>query len=295
MNFSGDNLLEDFQTSLQAVVASRFFAPAVNILALLVLAAAMASWTWKLIRPPAATAPAVGAQGAAQPQAPAFDIQALLAANLFGSAAPGAGGDHQNVPVSSLNLVLTGIIEAGGESYALISVNGAAQEPFAIGDEVTAGAMLDSVYADRVILVRGGVSESLLLEGMPAPIEVSVPPSAQATAEDRYSEIIRNSPNQFHLPRSLVTENLKKPQELLTQALMVPNADGGYLVREVQSGGAFDKLGLQVGDVVRSINGQPLNSVNDAMRVYQQLRFLRAVRVDVTRGGQPETLQYNIN
>jgi general secretion pathway protein C len=76
---------------------------------------------------------------------------------------------------------------------------------------------------------------------------------------------------------------------------MVPNSGGGYSVQEVQAGGAFEKLGLQVGDVVRSVNGQPLNSVNDAMRMYQQLRFLRDVRLEVVRGGQSETLQYNIN
>lgn len=295
MNFSADGALEGVQTRMQTLVASRFFASAVNVAALLVLAAGMATWTWRLIRPPTAPAPLSEMQGAAA-EAPAFDIQALLSANLFGEAGPAAGGDPLNAPVSSLNLVLTGIIAAAGESYALISVNGAAQEPFAIGDEVTAGAVLDAVYADRVILVRGGVSESLLLEGMPLPIEVAVPASAQAPpAAEKYSEIIRNSPNQFHLPRNLITEQLKKPQELLAQAEMVPNPDGGYLIREVQAGGAFEKLGLQVGDVVRSVNGQPLNSVNDAMRMYQQLRFLRAVRVDVTRGGQQETLQYNIN
>lgn len=298
MNFSVDGALEDMQSRLQTLVASRFFAPAVNGVALLVLAAGMAGWTWKLIRPPTAPAPSSAMQGAAPRQAPAFDVQALLSANLFGEAAPAAGsGDPMNAPVSSLNLVLTGIIAAAGESYALISVNGAAQEPFAIGDEVTAGAVLDAVYADRVILIRGGVSESLILEGMPPPIDVAVPtpPQTQAPAGEKYSEIIRNTPNQFYVPRNLITEQLKKPQELLTQAMMVPNADGGYLIREVQPGGAFEKLGLQVGDVVRAVNGQPLNSVNDAMRMYQQLRFLRAVRVDVTRGGQPETLQYNIN
>jgi general secretion pathway protein C len=299
MNFSVDGVLEGVQSRMQTLAASRFFAPAVNGVALLILAAGMAGWTWKLIRPPTAATPAATMQGAAPQQAPAFDVQALLSANLFGEAAPAAGGDPMNAPVSSLNLVLTGIIAAGGESYALISVNGAAQEPFAIGDEVTAGAVLDAVYSDRVILVRGGVSESLILEGMPPPIDVAAPapPQTQAPVSggEKYADIIRNTPNQFYVPRNLITEQLKKPQELLTQAMMVPNADGGYLVREVQPGGAFEKLGLQVGDVVRAVNGQPLNSVNDAMRMYQQLRFLRAVRVDVTRGGQPETLQYNIN
>lgn len=291
MNFSAAAGLEDFQARLQAVVGSRFFAPAVNGLALLVLAAGLASWTWKLLKPVQAPSTAMTALA---PSAPVLDVQPLLTSGLFGTAEEGG---VSNVPISSLNLVLAGVVAAGGESYALISVDGQPQEPFAIGDEVTAGAVLDSVFPDRVILMRAGVAESLLLEGLAAPLDVAAPPQAAAAAagSERYAEIVRNSPNQFYVPRSLVNDQLKKPQELLTQALMVPNAGGGYAVHEVQAGGAFEKLGLQVGDVVRSINGQPLNSVNDAMRMYQQLRFLRDVRLEVVRGGQSETLQYNIN
>lgn len=290
MNFSAAAGLENFQARLQAVVGSRFFAPAVNGLALLVLAAGLASWTWKLLKPVQAPSTAMTALA---PSAPVLDMQPLLASGLFGTA---EGGGVSTVPISSLNLVLTGVVAAGGSSYALISVDGQPQEPFAIGDEVTAGAILDSVFPDRVILMRAGVAESLLLEGLAPPLDVAAPPQAAAAAgSERYAEIVRNSPNQFYVPRSLVNDQLKKPQELLTQALMVPNSGGGYAVHEVQAGGAFEKLGLQVGDVVKSINGQPLNSVNDAMRMYQQLRFLRDVRLEVVRGGQSETLQYNIN
>lgn len=289
MNFSAAAGLEDFQARLQAVVGSRFFAPAVNGLALLVLAAGLASWTWKLLKPVQAPSTAMTALA---PSAPVLDMQPLLASGLFGTA---EGGGVGNVPISSLNLVLTGVVAAGGSSYALISVDSQPQEPFAIGDEVTAGAVLDSVFPDRVILMRAGVAESLLLEGLAAPLDVAAPPRAAAAGSERYAEIVRNSPNQFYVPRSLVNDQLKKPQELLTQALMVPNSEGGYAVHEVQAGGAFEKLGLQVGDVVKSVNGQPLNSVNDAMRMYQQLRFLRDVRLEVVRGGQSETLQYNIN
>ncbi len=288
MNFSAVAGLEDFQARLQAIIGSRFFAPAVNGTALLILSAGLATWTWTLLKPP----PAAPAAATLQDSTPVIDVQPLLASGLFGT---GEGGGVSNVPISSLNLILTGIIEAGGSSYALISVNGQPQEPFAIGDEVTAGAVLDSVFSDRVILMRAGVAESLLLEGLAAPLDVAAPQAVAAPGGERYAEIVRNSPNQFYVPRSLVTEQLKKPQELLTQALMVPNSGGGYAVQEVQAGGAFEKLGLQVGDVVRSVNGQPLNSVNDAMRMYQQLRFLRDVRLEVVRGGQSETLQYNIN
>jgi type II secretion system protein C len=294
MNISDLELFGDFRSSMQAMVLSRHFATAVNTVALLVLTVAIASLTWKLIRSPV-TAGLPQAAQAAVPAPPEFDLHALLAANLFGVAVT-TGLDHSNAPVSSLNLVLTGIVEAGRDSYALISVNSTAQESFALGDEVSAGAVLVAVYADRVILVRAGVEESLVLEGMPSPIDVAiaaqglVPGGAGLT-----SQIMHGSPKHSPGEHNRPPGPRREPQMLLGAGYLEPHAESGFLVREVLAGGTFEKLGLQVGDIVRAVNGRPLRSVNDTKRLHQQLRKMKAVQVEVTRGGQVETLQYAVN
>src|SRR5437660_1336549 len=82
--------------------------------------------------------------------------------------------------------------------------------------------------------------------------------------------------------------------EFLNQALIVPNPDGGFLVRQVQSGSLYEKLGLRPGDVIRNVNGQPLTSMDDVMRLYQQFGTAQRVLVDVQRQGRTETLYYDM-
>lgn len=285
---SGDILANVLQRA-QELLSTRWFPMAVNLAALLLLVGGLASWTWVLFKP---NVPQVIPNSPSIAPVPTvnFNPQTLLAAHLFGQAPVSQQGQSiESIPLSSLNLVLTGVVAAGGASYALISVNGQPQEPFAIGQEIISGAALQAVYPDRVILTRGGVSESLMLEGMakslPDVIGVAPPPQ---------TGIQQMAPNQFALPRDMVTEQLRRPQELFSQALMVPNAGGGFLVREIQPNSLYEKLGLRVGDVIRSVNGKPVNTVDDAMKAYQAASTQRDIRVEVTRGGQLEHLTYNL-
>lgn len=285
-----ETLVNIFQRA-QGLLTTRWFPLVVNLVAFLLLAWGLANWTWVVFKP---VVPVVipDNNSAAVMTTTSFDPQALLAAHLFGQAPIAANTQSINdIPISSLNLVLTGVVAAGGESYALISVNGQPQEPFAVGQEIpTTGAMLQAVYPDRAILSRNGVSESLMLEGMAKSL-VDVTNGEEPPAP---LAIQQAGVNQYMLPRELITEQLRKPQELFSQALMVPNAGGGFLVREIQPNSLYEKLGLRVGDVLRSVNGRPINTVDDAMKAYQALSTARDIQVEVVRGGRSEQLTYNL-
>ncbi len=289
---AGRDILASFWKGLQTLLAQRWLPGAVNIAALVVLAWGMAGWTWMLLAP---NVPEVIPDGNAASAGQArFDLQPLLTSQLFGQAPslPGTGGVSLDaIPISSLNLVLAGVVAAGGASFALISVNGQPQEPFAIGQEVTAGAILQAVYPDRVLLTRQGITESLMLEGVNDNASSGV---SSGTLPGAAGGIYQRSQNDYVVPRSVVNAQLHKPQDFLSQALMVPNPTGGFLVREIQPDSVYQKLGLQVGDVIRSVNGQPVNSLQDAMRAYQQAANLSDVRLEVVRGGRPQVLQYQI-
>ncbi len=131
---------------------------------LLLLTASLAQWTWLVIKPP--LPPLVLTPPTPSPQQNTFSLQPLLAAHLFGQVSQElTGGRLDNLPISSLNLVLTGVIASASGGYALISVNGQPQEPFGVGQTVTGDAVLQAVYPDRVVIQRNGVLESLMLEG----------------------------------------------------------------------------------------------------------------------------------
>ncbi len=262
---------------------------------LLLLTASLAQWTWLLAKPP--LPPIV-----ATPPAPAaaqntFSLQPLLAAHIFGQVSQElTGGRLDNLPISSLNLVLTGVIASASGGYALISVNGQPQEPFGIGQTVTGGAELQAVYPDRVVIRRNGVLESLLLEGAEkTPPEQWTPPAAAYRPPPAAGNIVQETgANSYTVERNQLAGQLRTP-EFLKQATVLPSGGGGFLMKQIQPGSLYEKLGLRTGDVLKSINGQPLNSAEDAMRMYQQLSNISDVQLEIVRGGKPETLYYQFS
>jgi general secretion pathway protein C len=275
---------------LERIGGSRWTPIGINTAAMLLLTYSLAQWSWRLMEP-------VPVQNDQRPTAPiadgAAELRQLLSANLFGQA--DAALSSASIPLTSLNLVLTGVMVGGANNFAFISVNGSNETAFAIGDEILAGATLHSVYPDRAMLRRGGALESLMLKDSLALPEGSIITSPQYRNTTPPAGI-RGSGNTFSVDRSTLTQQMQKP-EFLTQALMVPNAGGGFLVREIQPGSIYEKLGVRAGDVIRSVNGQPINNMDEVMKLYQELGGINRagnVAIEVTRGGRTESLQYNI-
>jgi general secretion pathway protein C len=73
---------------------------------------------------------------------------------------------------------------------------------------------------------------------------------------------------------------------------MIPSKSGGFQVQQIQAGSLYEKLGLRAGDVIKVVNGQPVNSAEDAMRLYQQMSNIDAVQLEITRDGKSENLYY---
>lgn len=259
---------------------------------LLLLTASLAQWTWLLIKPP--LPPLVVAPPSPPVPANTFSLQPLLAAHLFGQVSQELTGRRlDNLPISSLNLVLTGVIASGAGGYALISVNGQPQEPFAIGQTITDGAVLQAVYSDRVVIGRNGALESLLLEGadksQPPPDMVMPTVSHNASVP---TDIVRETgTNHYTVARDQLAAQIRTP-EFLKQATLAPSSGGGFLVRQIQPSSLYEKLGLRAGDVIKSVNGQPINTAEDAIKLYQQMSSINSVQMEVIRGGKSEALYY---
>ncbi|OGI44980.1 MAG: hypothetical protein A2150_01735 [Candidatus Muproteobacteria bacterium RBG_16_64_11] len=272
---------------IQALLTKRWVPTVVNLGALLLLITALVSWAWSTFKPPAPQTPVVQASRAER-----LNLQPLLDAHLFGRAARGPGGSLESVPISSLNLVLVGVVAAVGGGYAMISVDGRAQESYAVGQEIIGGAILQSVLADRILIQRGGSTESLMLQDAVKPLEgvsTYVSPVSQ-----HQPAIQQQGEKQFQVTREEVNKQMRSP-DFLSQARLIPNPGGGFLVREIKTGSVYEKLGLRMGDVIRMVNGVPVNNAEDAMKFYQQLAELKDVQLEVMRAGQVEQLQYKLH
>jgi type II secretion system protein C len=282
---------------LERLTTSRWTPILVTLTALVLLSYSLAQWTWRLMAP-AGTAPRTPVAATSPSQDNAAMLRDLLATNLFGVAQPGTGGFSPDaLPATSLNLVLTGVMVRGKDSFALLRIEGGDETPVRVGEEILAGARLYAVYPDKAVLWRGGSYESVLLKETATALPSGAIVASGARNRTGYADVVRGSGNQFAVNRDSMKQQMQRP-EFLSQALVVPNAGGGFLVREVQPGSLYEKLGVNVGDVIRSVNGSPVNNMDDVMKLYQQLGGLEQagnVSLEVTRDGRPEHLHYQLN
>lgn len=89
--------------------------------------------------------------------------KAVPQAHLFGYHAPASA----YVPITNLQLRLTGIIQVGGDdvfSKAIISAQGGTGKIYQLGDSVLDGIRLTAIHADGVVLDNNGHSESLPMQ-----------------------------------------------------------------------------------------------------------------------------------
>ena len=68
----------------------------------------------------------------------------------------------------------------------------------------------------------------------------------------------------------------------------------GFRIFQFDQNSIFHKLGLQDGDVVREINGIPLNNVARTIQFLNGLREENQVHVNVLRNGSPVALELNV-
>lgn len=106
---------------------------------------------------------------------------------------------------------------------------------------------------------------------------------------------------EFSMTRAEVNKYTQNLGEVLQQARMVPNivpgsggkVDGFRFVA-IQPGSIYEKLGFKPDDIIKGVNGEPVDSPTKAMELYNALKTESRVQLSVNRGGRDETFRYDI-
>ena len=278
--------------------ANRYMPPIVTAALVLLIAYQLAVITWTLApgdtwdSAPVAMVPTP--PGGRTASAGSANYDGLSQAHLFGeapvatAAAPSPVEQPLDAPDTTLSLVLTGIVygEGGPSSLAQIQSNRNQEKIYRLGQTIegAGGATLHAVYADRVILNRGGQLETLR---QPKDLAGTGGSSARAPAP-----II--APPQNAAPSTLreaISENASRLTDILRIA---PHVDGGQVVGFRVTPGrdrdAFTALGLQPGDVVTDIHGTTLNDASRGLAAFEALVESTMANVTVLRDGVPQVL-----
>ena len=288
------------QTQLRA--APRWLAPLATLLLCAGIGLLAARIVWLLVPAPAwQPAPvATDNQAVASASSQRVDVRALVAAHLFGQAAEpvaDAQPDPVDAPDTTLNLELKGIFasQLDGESRALIASGRGEEQAYAVGDELSRGIELYEIYADRVILDRGGKLETLRLNKDEARQSTA---SRSGNSQTSRGEDVREvAPTQSLL--NIREELLRDPSRASTYLRVQPAYNAGqlrgYRIYPGRNRTLFSEAGLRPGDLVTELNGVSLDNPTRALQLLGDLSSATSLNVTILRGGQPQQLSVNLN
>jgi len=289
MNATLDGL-QDLVTHPKLAKLGKQLPIAVTVALVAIIALQLAKLTWLLIPPPAQSAQPTMMMTAPTAAPRSLNSQNIADAHLFGVANAGADpADIENVKQSPSTLVLSGTIASGDptKGFAFIGESTAAAKFLKVGDTIGGAAKLHSVYPDRVLLDRGGQLEALILPRQGSGIlssRAAPPPVAMNRAPSRFAENVRRiaetNPAAFN--------EIVRPQPFMAQGVMQ-----GFRVYPGRNRQQFARLGLQPGDLVKAINGTPLDDPQRSNEIFNTISASDRVQLTIERNGQ--TQQINVN
>ena len=199
--------------------------------------------------------------------------------------------DESSIPISvetldntQLDVKLWGTVTGDiKNSFAIIektkSGKKKSQDLYHVGD-VLQNAVIEKILREKVILDING--ENKLLE-----------------MEKRYSSGRRNKNSRQPvrqrktIRRALIENAAENVNKIMTQAKIRPHAEGLNISR-IRPGSIFRKLGLRNGDIITGVDGRRIESVDDALSLYQNLRSASRVTLELKRRGRARVINYTI-
>jgi hypothetical protein len=207
---------------------------------------------------------------------------------VLGESEPVQSGGHLQ-PGIVFDLELTGVFLSGRLSMAIIADAGGRERVYRIGDQIRTGVTLAEVSWNGVVVAHGDLRQRL-----PLIVRTSAesPPHGNSQAITLRAELPAAATPEADGVTNVHWRRPNFSPEVLRQGVIVPDPGGGFLMKKAMPDSLYARTGLRTGDVLRGMNGRPINSPEQLMLLYQQLSEGGRGNVEVLREGRPETLQY---
>ena len=190
---------------------------------------------------------------------------------------------RRSAPETGLRLRLEGVLvgQRPEDSGAIVAGSNGETEYYRVGDQLPGNAELAEVEAGRILLRRGGRYESLAFEEQ---IEtgalVAEEPVQTAESPDTYLEDAR---------ARLDSEGVAA---LATYGLQPAEDRSGYVYDG--SNAMLNAVNLRPGDIITSVNGQPLGDIEQDKQLLDSWRSQPQLDIEIERDGTLLTVSYAI-
>jgi len=169
--------------------------------------------------------------------------------------------------------------------------------------EAVNGFVLEDAGSQFAIFTKDGKEYRVTLlsskSGSPKYSTVSTPQEEKQETQEVDMDGVVDAGDHKIIDRTLIehyTKDMKSIyKDIGIQEIKKGKQIDGFRITFVKRGTPFAKLGLQRGDILKSINGQDLDSYNTAFEAYKNINDATNVTLVIQRGKKEMELEYEIN
>lgn len=239
----------------------------------------------------------------AEKSQPLSAYSAIAKRNLFNTnpdaAAPAQTVNVDNLKETDLKLKLWGTVASGERrAYAVIEdTKTREQSLYRTGDSIQ-NATLKMILRQKVVLSVNGQDEILGMEE-PGTAKRGGPSPRVARQDASPPKMpVSSYPRQLTLKSDQIESALENVDQLMEQARIRPHIEegrpAGISITGIKPNTVFRKMRLRNGDIITGVNGAPIESVEDAMKVFGDLSSSPEIQLEIKRRGRKRTLNYKI-
>jgi general secretion pathway protein C len=238
---------------------------------------------------PTYTTPLERNNTALQPRRELSEYSSILERGLFGE---GKGPSSAPAAVQSVSYKLIGTVE--GEQFAgAVLEDSTGQAFYRMNQKLPDGSAIVKVMRDKVFIRRA--------DGVTVTVEIvddTKIVSMQKSGPNVGAGVQKLGDGKFAVDQKEILASTENMSQMLTQARALPYQEQGktigFKISEIVPGSIYEKIGLQNGDVIQKVNSQDVDDPAKFFQLYQGLKNERSISIDLIRGGQHQTLSYDI-
>jgi general secretion pathway protein C len=200
-----------------------------------------------------------------------------------------------NLKQTELKLKLWGTVTGSEDrAYAVIEDQTAREQNlYKIGDEVQS-ARVKAIFRNKVILSVRGRNEILEMEDITQ--TASLRPSV--TRRPRTSHNRPTPRRRITLRREQIDSAMGDINELMGQINIRPHIEDGVpegmMLSNIKPNSLFRRMGLRNGDILTGVDGRPIQAIDDAIKLYEDLKSSNGAKLEIKRKGRPTIIEYTI-
>ncbi len=207
------------------------------------------------------------------------------------------GKEPVKLEPTTLSLILWGTVIGGSDLYAVIEdKKSGIQALYQEGDSVQ-DAIIKKILKKEVILSFQGKDQILEMETNSENTDLAKTPVNKSVPKLSISQ----NQNDLPLPQKPVLLQPPLPQNSNTgenttkikfRPFFTKGSPDGVMVYAIKPESVFNKAGIRNGDIVKSINGTPVSSVEDASSLISDMENSGNGKLTLIRSGETKEISY---